>query len=278
MGLRRFDRKFGAQLVRELPDAPGVYLFKDAGGRVLYAGKAKSLRRRLASYRNASRRKAHRKMRTLVREAASLEVRHQPSERAALILENELIRTLRPPYNVDGAYSFLYPAIGLGGDARQALLCFTTHPDAWDALGLDWFGVFRSRPRALEAFEALAALLGRAGHREPRKRLPEAPRLRGSRLAGFRRVDADWLASTRRFLAGESDALLAELALHLLERPDARREADAVGDELRCLEAFFRGDLTALRDALRASGRGGHFVGQDERDTLFLASRRDGGE
>jgi excinuclease UvrABC nuclease subunit len=47
---------------------------------VLYAGKAKDLRRRLAGYRNASRRKAHRKMRTLVRLAASLEIRSQESE------------------------------------------------------------------------------------------------------------------------------------------------------------------------------------------------------
>ena len=60
MGVRLFDRKFGADLLRETPREPGVYLFKDAEGQVLYAGKAKDLRRRLASYRNATRRKAHR--------------------------------------------------------------------------------------------------------------------------------------------------------------------------------------------------------------------------
>ena len=112
MGLKRFDRKFGADLVRELPAGPAVYLFKDGEGRVLYAGKAKNIRRRLQSYRNASRRKVHRKMRALVSEASTLEVRLQPSERAALLLENELIRAFRPRYNVDGAYTFLYPAIG----------------------------------------------------------------------------------------------------------------------------------------------------------------------
>src|SRR4029453_2100234 len=104
VGLRLFDGKFGSDRLRELPRQPGVYLFLDAKGRVLYAGKAKDLRRRLAGYRNASRRKAHRKMRTLVRLAASLEVRPQESETQALLLENQLIRTLRPPYNVDGAY------------------------------------------------------------------------------------------------------------------------------------------------------------------------------
>ena len=128
MGLRRFDRKFGADLLRELPERPAVYLFKDEGGRVLYAGKAKNVRRRLASYRNASRRKAHRKMRTLVREAHSVEVRVQTSERAALLLENELIRTLRPRYNVDGAFDFLYPAIGSGRHDGRLLLCFSARP------------------------------------------------------------------------------------------------------------------------------------------------------
>jgi excinuclease ABC subunit C len=100
--MKLFDGKFGSDRLRELPRQPGVYLFLDAKGRVLYAGKAKDLRRRLAGYRNASRRKAaHRKMRTLVRLAASLEIRPQESETQALLLENQLIRTLRPPYNVD---------------------------------------------------------------------------------------------------------------------------------------------------------------------------------
>ena len=119
MAARLFDRKFGA--LGDLPRGPGVYLFRDADGNVLYAGKAKDLRRRLAGYRNATPRKAHRKMRTLVREAATLEVRPQESEKHALLLENELIRTLRPPFNVDGAFSFLYPALGVGRDADRVL-------------------------------------------------------------------------------------------------------------------------------------------------------------
>ena len=61
MATKAFDRKFGAALLRELPAAPAVYLFKDRDGTVLYAGKARNIRRRLASYRNATRRKAHRK-------------------------------------------------------------------------------------------------------------------------------------------------------------------------------------------------------------------------
>jgi excinuclease ABC subunit C len=274
VGVREFDRKFGAELVRELPPAPAVYLFRDERGGVLYAGKAKDIRRRLRSYRNATRRKAHRKMRKLVREASSLEVRLQPSERAALLLENELIRTLQPPYNVEGAYTFLYPAIGAGVSGHQALFCFTTSPDAWRGLELRWYGAYRSRLRAKDAFDVLVELLALLGHPEPRAQLPQAPRLRGSRLVGFRRLDADLLESIHRFLAGDSPDALAELARRLLEKPQARREATQVQEWLHRLKAFHASDIVKLRDALRRAGLSGTYVAQAERDALFISTRR----
>lgn len=270
MGVRRFDRKFGADFVRELPESPGVYLFKDAEGTVLYAGKAVNVRRRLAGYRTTSRRKKHRKMRDLVREAHALEVRVQPSERAALLLENELIRTLRPRYNVDGAYAFLYPAIGTGAGNGQLRLAFTSDPEAWSSLGLRWHGAFRPRQRAREAFDALVALLGRIGHLEPRSRLPAAPRRRGTRWVGVRRLRDDTLPPLRAFLDGESDALLGLLFAQLLERTGARRDAAAVQEDLTCLRDFYRRDVRRLRAALAATGRAPGFVPQAERDALFI--------
>ena len=270
MGLKRFDRKFGVDLLRELPAEPAVYLFKDESGEVLYAGKAVNIRRRLQAYRNASRRKAHRKMRTLVREATSLEVRLQPSERDALLLENELIRSLRPPYNVDGAYTFLYPAIGTAVCEHQSFLCFTTQVEAFSGVGLRWHGAFRSRRRAQDAFDALVALLDLVGHQEPRARLPELPQVRGSRFVGFRRIE-QWMPALERLLAGESADVLGQLSKSLLDKPHARRQAAQVGEDLRCLDAFFQGDARSLRQVLRAAGRRGPFVDQQERDALFIA-------
>jgi len=276
VGLRRFDRKFGADLLRELPERPAVYLFKDEAGEVLYAGKAKNIRRRLSNYRNASRRKAHRKMRTVVREAHSLEVRLQDSEEAALLLENELIRSLRPRYNVDGAYDFLYPAIGVGRAGDRLVLCFTSQPDAFADLELGWHGTFRPRHRAREAFDALVGLLGRIGHLEPRSRLPEAPRLRGSRLVAVRRVPAPLRTEVERYLGGGSDALLARLFTELLERAGARQDAEEVQEGLRILQAFHRDDVLRLHEALRAIGRQPGFVPQGERDALFIQARAAG--
>jgi predicted GIY-YIG superfamily endonuclease len=272
VGILSFDRKFGMQLVRELPPQPAVYLFKDAAGTVLYAGKAKNIRRRLQGYRNATQRKAHRKMRRLVRAATALEIRIQASEREALLLENELIRTLRPRFNVDGAYSFLYPAIGTAVKGPVTLLCFTTRTDAFANLGLRWHGCFRSRPRTLAMFEDLVALLGYVGHREPFARLGERPRVRGSRLVAFRRIEP-LVPSLDRLLGGESKTVLAGLAESLLEKPAARRSAAEVGEQLRHLDAFFETDARRLRETLRAAGRRDTFVRQEERDALFLTHR-----
>ena len=110
---------------------------------------------------------------------------------------------------------------------HQTLLCFTTSPESWSALELRWYGAFRSRGRAREAFDALAELLGRIGHVEPRARLPERPLLRGSRLVAIRRV-GDLLEPVERFLAGRSSTFLQELSARLLEKTGARREASLV--------------------------------------------------
>ena len=272
VGATLFDRKFGADLMRELPREPGVYLFRDAEGRVLYAGKAKDLRRRLAGYRNASGRKAHRKMRALVREAAALEVRPQESEKRALLLENELIRTLRPRHNVDGAYSFLYPALGVGRHDGRVLLAFTSRPEEWARLDVRWHGCFRSRVRARAAFDALVALFARLGHREPMSRLPQVRLRRGARLEAFRRVPPELPAATDAFLSGDSTDLLVLLFDRLLESPRARRQAADVEEELRTLDDFARTDVAHLRRALRAMGRSGWVPGS-ERDALFIAAR-----
>jgi excinuclease ABC subunit C len=270
--VRLFDRKFGADRLGELPREPGVYLFLDAAGQVLYVGKAKDLRRRLTAYRLASRRKAHRKMRTLIRVATTLEVRPQPSETQALLLENQLIRTLRPSYNVDGAYAFLYPSLGVGCHEGRVLLAFTSAPEAWSDLDLRWHGCFRSRLRARAAFDALVALFARLGHLEPASRLPAVRLRRGARLEAFRRLPPQLLAAADAFLSGDSTELLPLLFDRLLETSRALREAADVEADLRTLDEFARSDVAPLHRVLQTMGRSGCVPG-DERDALFIAAR-----
>lgn len=268
--MKRFDRKFGQDFVAELPAEPAVYLYKDDAGVVIYVGKAKNVRRRLRSYRNASRKKVHRKMREIVKAAATLEVRIQPSEEEALVTEGQLIRRLKPAFNVAGKYSFLYPAIGLARTSTDTRLCFATDTEAWDAHSFAWYGTFPSRPRAKEAFDALIETLALVAHLQKTSSLGPLPDVVGSRVAGLRRLTDPLVQALDLYLAGRSPRLLSVLAIALLEKPRARREASWVQALLRHLRDFYEGDLAPLRAALDRAGDEGSFVPQDERDTLFI--------
>ncbi len=88
--------------VRGLPDRPGVYLMKDRRGRIIYVGKAKSLKKRVGSYFQPSRAMAqHPKIRALVGLIADFDTVEVRSEPEALLLEGRLIKQWRPRYNTD---------------------------------------------------------------------------------------------------------------------------------------------------------------------------------
>jgi excinuclease ABC subunit C len=99
-----------AQKLAHLPDTPGVYLWKDAAGAVLYVGKAKRLRPRVRSY-FASDHAENPKTRLMIAQAADVETIVVPSETHALILESNLIKEHRPRYNVllrdDKSYPYI---------------------------------------------------------------------------------------------------------------------------------------------------------------------------
>ncbi|HWA08644.1 MAG TPA: excinuclease ABC subunit UvrC [Opitutaceae bacterium] len=89
--------------VRRLPDRPGVYLMKDRLGRIIYVGKAKSLKRRVSSYFQPSRgfARLQPKIRALIEMVDSFDTIEVKSEPEALLLEGKLIKQWRPRYNTD---------------------------------------------------------------------------------------------------------------------------------------------------------------------------------
>jgi excinuclease ABC subunit C len=99
------------------PVQPGVYMFKDAAGQPLYVGKAKSLRHRLRSYFQESR-PADQKRDRLLEMAADLETILVDNEKEALALENNLIKQLKPRYNVLLRDDKTYPYIKLTTNER----------------------------------------------------------------------------------------------------------------------------------------------------------------
>ena len=86
---------------QDIPAAPGVYVFRNSSGKVIYVGKAKSLRRRVSSYFQPSRaRTADPKLRSLINSIAAYEVMPVKTESEALLLESRLIKQYSPHYNV----------------------------------------------------------------------------------------------------------------------------------------------------------------------------------
>ena len=94
-----------------MPDSPGVYIMKDARGRVIYVGKAKSLPKRVVTYFQQG--PASVKTTRLVRHVVDLEYMVTGTEKEALILENSLIKKHRPKYNIILRDDKTYPSLRL---------------------------------------------------------------------------------------------------------------------------------------------------------------------
>jgi excinuclease ABC subunit C len=109
---RCFDSMEPREKAASLPESPGVYLFKDATGKVVYVGKARSLRNRVRSYFLESR-WMDAKTGSLAREIADLETILVENEREALALENNLIKQYKPKFNVMLRDDKTYPYIKL---------------------------------------------------------------------------------------------------------------------------------------------------------------------
>ena len=104
------------------PDAPGIYSFIDSSGRILYIGKAKSLRKRL---KNHLRDEGDTRHRLLLRKAVTVEWTITANEVEALLLEAELIRLRKPPLNVRLHTSSRYPYLEVTTDEKWPRLIMT---------------------------------------------------------------------------------------------------------------------------------------------------------
>lgn len=127
------------QVALTLPESPGVYRMLGAGDDVLYVGKAKALRRRVTSYTQAERLSL--RLKRMVSETLRMEIIHTHTEVEALLLEANLIKKLRPRYNIllKDDKSFPYIHLTRGHDFPR----IEKHRGAMEGEG-DYFGPFAS--------------------------------------------------------------------------------------------------------------------------------------
>lgn len=153
------------QLAR-LPDSPGVYLYRDAADTVLYVGKAKSLRKRVLSYFQAPlspddprslwpRAGTHPKTAELVERIDRIELLVTGGESEALILEANLVKRHRPPFNIRLRDDKSYPYIAISLDEEYPRVYFTRERHRRDRV---YFGPFSSASKVRETLNLLARI------------------------------------------------------------------------------------------------------------------------
>lgn len=126
-------------IVRDLPDRPGVYQYYDKDGKILYVGKAKNLKKRVSSYFRRDESLVG-KVRILVQKIADIQVVVVDTELDALLLENNLIKKYQPRYNVMLKDDKTYPWICIKKEAFPRI--FPTRHRVND--GSDYFGPYAS--------------------------------------------------------------------------------------------------------------------------------------
>lgn len=139
----RLDLKTGIEIIQEyhkdLPNKPGVYRMIGENGQILYVGKAKSLKKRVATYARGA---AHTNQLTrILGQVKSMEFTITHTEAEALLLEANLIRRLKPRYNVLMRDDKSFPFIAIGLNHPSPYLAKHRGPRS---KGIDYFGPFAS--------------------------------------------------------------------------------------------------------------------------------------
>jgi len=258
-----------------LPNKPGVYRMIDAAGEVLYVGKARSLRKRVASYFRAGHFRAgyfrdpgssDAKTRALLSHTASVEVTVTHTEGEALLLENNLIKRLRPRYNILLRDDKSFPYIYLSTDDAFPRLAFHRGPRHGKGR---YFGPYPSAGATRETLALLQKLFRVRQCEDSFFRNRSRPclqhQIRRCTAPCVGLIDAEAYAEDVRhavmFLEGKSEAMIEELVARMggaakaLDYELAARYRDQILSVRRVQERQYiegaRGDVDVIAAACR---------------------------
>lgn len=238
--------------LRDLPDRPGIYIFSDQAKRPLYVGKAKSLRKRGASY---LRPQTERRIANMLSEARELDFVLAGSEADALDLENSWIKSKRPRYNIRLRDDKTYPYLKLTADPYPRL-AFTRRilND-----GADYYGPYLPAGLARKAIKLVQQLFQVRVCRIPIDGSLARPclyhdmhRCLGPCVDGLTDKASydEAVAQARLFLSGRNDLLIRDLKGRMAKASEALEfeEAARWRDVLREIEEIsVRRNVSSLR-------------------------------
>ncbi|WP_299772391.1 excinuclease ABC subunit UvrC [uncultured Pseudoteredinibacter sp.] len=234
----QFDHK---SFLKQLTQRPGIYQMYDADGKILYVGKAKNLKNRVSSYFRSS--GLNNKTMALVARIARVDVTVTHTEVEALILEQNLIKAQRPPFNILLRDDKSYPYVFLSSNEDYPRVAM--HRGAKRKKG-EYFGPF---PNVMAVKESLSFLQKTFKVRQcedsvfKNRSRPclqyQIKRCDGPCVEAINKEDyAEEVRHTKMFLQGESDEILEELA-DRMEKASMNLEFEQA--------ATYRDQISALR-------------------------------
>ena len=238
---------------KRLPDAPGVYLFMDGEGRVIYVGKSISIRKRVASHFSS-----RSTLGRLADEIESIDFLVTETEAEALLAEQQFIKRHRPVLNVKLRDDKSYPYIGISLDEEFPRVYFTRERHRPNRA---YFGPYASARRVRETLELLGKLFqyrtcdgAEPGRRSGVPCLDYYIKRCGAPCVGY--IDAEEygrnIDAIRRFLSGRYRDVEGDLSRKMDEAAAAQEFERA---------ALFRDRLTAVRSLLERQRVAGEAVG-----------------
>ncbi len=233
-----------AERIEALPTGPGVYRFRNERGKVLYVGKAQNLRARVRSYFGGG--DGRPRIPLLVERVRDVDVVATPTVKDALLLENELIKQHKPPFNVRFRDDKQYLGLRLDPEDRFPRL---TQVRRFQQDGAEYFGPYTSSQSLHEAVSDLRRIFplrscSDAGFRDYARRGRPCIEFEMKRCAGpccglvDERAYAELVHGTSLFLRGRSKELVSELAGRMRaasEREDFE-EAARLRDRISAVE------------------------------------------
>jgi len=244
------------QKLQSVPDKPGCYIMRDKRGKIIYVGKAVSLRKRVTYYfRQSTLRRADPKLRGLIKSAADIEFVIAKTEADAVLTEGQLIKDYRPRYNIDFKDDKRFPLLRVdpGQPFPRFELCRIQRGDS-----REYFGPYTSASGARAALDFIEK---KFGLRKCRPVIP-APKdhehcindiVRFCSAPCVGRIDkaayADRVALASAFLHGERPEDLAELKARMEEAAAATdfEKAAALRDTLLRLREIISRRARVLR-------------------------------
>lgn len=210
----------GKAFARALGGGPGVYLMRDQSGRALYVGKARNLKRRVASYFDG--RDKQGRIRLMLGKVASMEVSLTRTEAEALLLENEWIKSLKPRYNINLRDDKSYPWIRLTSDQEFPRMAFYRGGRREPG---EYFGPYSSAGAVREALNQIYRLFGIRQCRDSVFKNRTRPCLQyqiercSAPCVGYIKADeyARDVAAARDFMNGKNDPVIEHLSRRMEE-------------------------------------------------------------